>query len=1086
MRRKYIAFISYRHMPRDMAIAKQVHRLIENYIIPKDLRKRNTKKLGIVFRDQEELSASSDLSADIQTALDNAEYLIVICSRGSAASVWVQKEIQYFLQTPHRKRVLAILADGEPAESFPAVLTQVYDEPSGTVRETEPLAVDVRSGSTYGARCKLRKEYKRLVAALLECPYDALVLREQRRMLTRIVATSVAAVMVVSGFLGMLWSKNRQIAQKNDALALEKANVQYRESQLLTADAQESLIAGDYRSAIQYAADALSLERPYYAPAEKALLEAMNVFGEKQSGDLLYDTVLEQMTPVADFCISDDGKRVVTLDDYGQLHCFDATDGSILWSGYTHRSDNALADDTKRIIICPEKGRTACLFLGQLTCYDLDTGSRLWERDIGEAINRYIFYNAAQDAFLYADAEYDMMLNITGIDLKVISGSSGELLQTIPFVQEENLSRCGFPENMGVVFSVGGVFSKDGTTFASAYIEWSEDYKKGTLICYTVDLSLGTARISHQQALECPIAITNVGFADQEKALVVTVLESENDLTMSSDHATVIKLDLTKGSVLWERKTPSPEEQTYLRPDNVVTEIWPLTAFIACGDWLYCLDAETGNLVDSAQLSAEVVWLDTTGDATIGFFLKNGEYGVAWKNSEGINTATTSIGAFRTVKNYGGGVLQFYSDAQAGEYEIAVSNRVREGYAAVIPADDIYKVLIKRLPEKIQCVQEQNAALPLEDIDAYDAATVFGNEDKMILGPLHNGETDHYVTVDLKTFSATRTYDVEKKDFDYSIFFTPDGGQYILHTPQGAVFVGVDGTEIQVATEETHITGSDGKRYYIYNQICCDGAYLTDTNDVITARLGVDQLRIWKNGEEIGCVSLPENQMLVPGNACSRFVNVYPNGNILVSDHIDARLSDLAVYNIYTETWDVLPCAVALPNENALALSENQTRLAYADDQDLLWVVDYGTGKTGTSFPLQMPYHAVVDMQFSLGDSVLIVMTKDGQVWIYDIAEGAVVFRDVLHGNQDAKLQVFQDEKNQRLYAVDRARSGSPNGICIDLRTWTTLAKINDMLFFDQTEGVLYQCRSDHAITCRYIPSLEELLEMANQFLQTG
>lgn len=39
MERSYIAFISYKHTPRDAAIAKQVHTLIENYVIPKPLRR---------------------------------------------------------------------------------------------------------------------------------------------------------------------------------------------------------------------------------------------------------------------------------------------------------------------------------------------------------------------------------------------------------------------------------------------------------------------------------------------------------------------------------------------------------------------------------------------------------------------------------------------------------------------------------------------------------------------------------------------------------------------------------------------------------------------------------------------------------------------------------------------------------------------------------------------------------------------------------------------------------------------------------------------------------------------------------------
>ncbi len=78
--RHYKAFISYRHLPDDMRIAKKVDRTIERYVIPSALRENGRKKLGLAFRDQEELPVSSDLSNSIRSALDHSEYLIVICS----------------------------------------------------------------------------------------------------------------------------------------------------------------------------------------------------------------------------------------------------------------------------------------------------------------------------------------------------------------------------------------------------------------------------------------------------------------------------------------------------------------------------------------------------------------------------------------------------------------------------------------------------------------------------------------------------------------------------------------------------------------------------------------------------------------------------------------------------------------------------------------------------------------------------------------------------------------------------------------------------------------------------------------------
>ena len=76
---RYKAFISYRHVHPDMDIAKKLHGLIEHFHIPASIQKSaGIKKMGRVFRDQEELPLSVNLGADIDTALQNSEWLIVV------------------------------------------------------------------------------------------------------------------------------------------------------------------------------------------------------------------------------------------------------------------------------------------------------------------------------------------------------------------------------------------------------------------------------------------------------------------------------------------------------------------------------------------------------------------------------------------------------------------------------------------------------------------------------------------------------------------------------------------------------------------------------------------------------------------------------------------------------------------------------------------------------------------------------------------------------------------------------------------------------------------------------------------------
>ena len=124
MERKYKAFISYRHLPLQMEVAKAVHRRIEHYTVPKNLRKNSSRKVGLVFRDQDELPIAGSLSANIQTALDNSEFLIVICTPETSGSQWVLREISYFLEHHDHDHVLAVLADGDPDEAFPTKLRE--------------------------------------------------------------------------------------------------------------------------------------------------------------------------------------------------------------------------------------------------------------------------------------------------------------------------------------------------------------------------------------------------------------------------------------------------------------------------------------------------------------------------------------------------------------------------------------------------------------------------------------------------------------------------------------------------------------------------------------------------------------------------------------------------------------------------------------------------------------------------------------------------------------------------------------------------------------------------------------------------
>ena len=245
MTRQYAAFISYRHCPLDIVVAERIHKSIERFRIPGDLRREEQKQPGsvftnwkdhapgkhlLVFRDREELPLSNNLTADIFEALDNSTCLIVVCTPDTPKSLWVRREISYFMEKHGRERIITVLAAGTPEESIPREITTVYDTDGVTVlEEFEPLVAYLTADTRKKVLKNLDKELLRLCAAILGCPYDSLRQRHKRRKMQQTMAAVVAAFLVAVSFIGMLVNRNARsiryiaICTGNDLLNAEIA-----------------------------------------------------------------------------------------------------------------------------------------------------------------------------------------------------------------------------------------------------------------------------------------------------------------------------------------------------------------------------------------------------------------------------------------------------------------------------------------------------------------------------------------------------------------------------------------------------------------------------------------------------------------------------------------------------------------------------------------------------------------------------------------------------------------------------------------------------------------------------------------------
>lgn len=128
--KKYDAFISYRHMYPDIEVAKKLHRLLENFRLPKSFKGRGfIDGKWRVFIDDYELPVTSDLIAAIQEALDASRFLIVICSTQTSESEWVEKEVLDFSNSHGWDNVLPVLIEGTPETSFPKPLLERGEMP---------------------------------------------------------------------------------------------------------------------------------------------------------------------------------------------------------------------------------------------------------------------------------------------------------------------------------------------------------------------------------------------------------------------------------------------------------------------------------------------------------------------------------------------------------------------------------------------------------------------------------------------------------------------------------------------------------------------------------------------------------------------------------------------------------------------------------------------------------------------------------------------------------------------------------------------------------------------------------------------
>lgn len=346
----YDAFISYRHTEPDMFAAQTLHREMEAFRLPRNLRKKQGEgkrtKIERVFRDRDELPLAANLADPITEALAVSDFLIVICSPRLPQSLWCRKEIQTFLEMHGREHILAVLVEGEPEEAFPEELLyreELVTKEDGTVvsvkTPVEPLAADVRGSSKREIKKKIKEEILRLAAPMFSCGYDELKQRHREQRLRRMIGAAAVIAGISLGFGTVSTAMALKIKGQNEEISRQSAKIeeQYLEARKVNAklkaeEAFRLLEEGDRRLAVETAGSVLpngtDPDMPYVAEAEYALSESLGVY--RNGTSIVPAFLLKHESNVNFMMLSPDRSTLLSVDDANEIYLWDVAEGTLL------------------------------------------------------------------------------------------------------------------------------------------------------------------------------------------------------------------------------------------------------------------------------------------------------------------------------------------------------------------------------------------------------------------------------------------------------------------------------------------------------------------------------------------------------------------------------------------------------------------------------------------------------------------------------------------------------------------------------------------------------------------------------------
>ena len=375
----YKAFLSYSHAS-DGNLAPAVQSAIQKFAKPW-YRLRSVR----LFRDKTSLSATPELWPAIVEALESCEWFLLFASPEAAKSVWVDREIEWWLKYKSSDRILIILTAGDlywdpQTSSFDIHRSTAISPVLSESFSSEPLHVDLRWASGHEdlslRHSRFREGILDIAAPLHGRPKDELDGEDvrQHKRTRRIAATAVTVLFLLAGAA----STAAYIAIKNSELAEKRLRVaQSRQLAVQASSFKDDrhdlallLAVESSRMADTFEGRSVLLETLLYRPGLRKYLRApVTQVSSSQTridneltaevkfsrdgrrlavrtlGDsyLFYDTTNGDL--LAGPFLEPDGWKHLDIDATLELIAFQATEGIALWDTTLRRTVGTLEVD---------------------------------------------------------------------------------------------------------------------------------------------------------------------------------------------------------------------------------------------------------------------------------------------------------------------------------------------------------------------------------------------------------------------------------------------------------------------------------------------------------------------------------------------------------------------------------------------------------------------------------------------------------------------------------------------------------------------------------------------------------------------